>query len=93
MNIKVEFSAQMKNAIGRATEEFTLYSGATVQALVRQIASREAEPLQNFLLGDNGALGGSILLFLNDEQILWPTPVELKDGDTLTIATPIAGGI
>ena len=92
MKVKVEFSAQMKKAIGQATEEFDLGGAPTVQDLVRQIAMREGDPLKSFLLDEQSDLGSSILLFLNDEQVLWSSPAALSDGDTLTIATPIAGG-
>ena len=93
MKVKIEYSAQMKKSIGHAVEEMDLPESTTVQDLVVKIATREGEPLSSFLLDATGQLGGSILLFLNDEQVLWAGPgAALKDGDVLTIATPIAGG-
>lgn len=92
MKVTVEYSAQLRKVIGRATEELHPGRGATVQEVVADIAKREGEPLQGLLLAKEGRPSSSILLCVNDEQVFWSTPRELEDGDTITITTPIAGG-
>ncbi len=93
MKVKVEYSAQMRKTIGRASEELEIAAGDTVCDLIGSIARREGEPLQGFLLGAGGEPSPSILLFLNDVQVEWCEAPSLADGDVLTIASPIAGGI
>jgi len=93
MKVTIEYSAQMKKTIGHAQEELDVGTGKTVCDIVREIAEREGDPLKSFLLDDGDDLGHSILLFLNDEQVVWQESPALTDGDVLTIATPIAGGV
>ena len=93
MKVKVEYSAQLKETIGQASEDLDVADATTVQTLMGQIAQRAGDEISSFLFSEQGKLSGSILLFLNDEQVLWSQPAPLNDGDVLTIATPIAGGI
>lgn len=79
--------------MGQASEGLDLAEGTTVQTLMDQIADRAGSEIRSFLFGESGKLSGSVLLFLNDEQVLWSEPTELREGDRLTIATPIAGGV
>ena len=92
MKVTVEYSAQLKKTIGRATEELDLATDTTVQQAVASIAKREGQPVERLILAKEGRLSSSILLCVNDEQVFWSTPRALQEGDTIMITTPIAGG-
>lgn len=93
MKVTVEYSAQLRKTIGCAAEELEVDSGATVQQTVTRIAKREGQPVEGLLLAKEGRPSSSILLCVNDEQVFWSTPRALEEGDTITITTPIAGGV
>lgn len=92
MNIAVIYMAQLKTAAGTGSEVVRLPPSCSVQELVRQLAARHGPDLQHLLLTAEGHLQPTILLFLNDQQVQQPDRTALKDGDQLTLLSPIAGG-
>ena len=64
----------------------------TAQELVQQLAQRYGDGFRTLVLKADDQLSGSVLVFVGDEQILWSDPHWLADGDSVCIATPIAGG-
>ena len=92
MRITVEYAAQIKRAAGRASEALDLGEPSTVQDAVRQVSERHGEAMDSLLFAGAGRLHPSILLFVGDAQVRWDQPRELRDGDVLTILSPISGG-
>ena len=92
VKVKVEYSAQLKKAIGHDREEVEIAAGATAQDVLREIADREGGDVRRFLIREDGRLSPTVLLCVNDEQVLWSTPRTLAKGDLVSLTTPIAGG-
>ena len=92
MNVTVEYVAQMKDAAGVASESVALATEATVQDAVRDIAARHGDRLATLLLDEDNVLHPTALIFLDNEQVDWEDVRPLKDGDTITILAPLAGG-
>ena len=92
MNIQIEYVAQMKDAAGVANERLDLTAPATVQDAIREIARSHGGRLAELLLGADGALPPSALVFVGDEQAEWAEARELRDGERLTVLAPFAGG-
>ncbi|MBT4863689.1 MAG: MoaD/ThiS family protein [Planctomycetaceae bacterium] len=92
MQVTIEFAAQLKRAAGTAAETIDVETGCAVQELVAEVAERHGDPLSGLLLGADGALHPSILLFVSDEQVRWETPRALCDNDVVTLLSPISGG-
>jgi molybdopterin converting factor small subunit len=92
MQVTIEFAAQLKRAAGTAAETVDVETGRSVQELVAEVAGRHGDPLAGLLLGADGALHPSILLFVSDEQVRWETPRVLCDNDVVTLLSPISGG-
>lgn len=79
MRITIHYLAQIKRAIGVATETIELEADATLHSLVQELARR------------HGAVFDSALLFfVNDEHATKET--RLADNDVVTILAPMAGG-
>ena len=93
MKVRVEYSAQLKRAIGHASEELEIESGTTAQEVLRQIAKREGGDVESFLIREDGRLSPTVLLCVNDEQVLWSAARALADRDVVSLTTPIAGGL
>lgn len=92
MRVTVEYAAQIKRAAGQAAETFECDSPCTVQDVLDRVADRHGETIGGLLFEENRRVHPSILLFVGDSQVKSDEPRELKDGDVLTILSPISGG-
>lgn len=84
--------AQLRQAAGVAVEHLELDDAATVRELVQRISSRAAEPLCNMLLDGEGKPRSTILMFVEDRHVATQDDVPLRDGQTVTLMSPISGG-
>jgi len=92
MTITVQYSAQARHAVGRASEERTLTDVTSVQAVLRELADVHGEGLRRLILTAAGEPQPALLVFVNDEQVPSNSTRELRAGDTLTLLPPISGG-
>lgn len=92
MKVTVKYLAQAKRAAGCAAETLELPGGCLLCELVQRLGERHGEPLQKLLLGPGGRPHEALLLFVGEEQVRADTERELRDGDVVTILTPMAGG-
>jgi molybdopterin converting factor small subunit len=91
MKIAVRYMAQIRQAAGVGGEAVELAAACGADELVTQLA-RGREPLRRLLLDADGRLHPTILLFVNDEQVpAWERTL-LRDGDVVTVLSPVAGG-
>ena len=91
MRVTVEYTAQLRQVAGTTREQLDLDAGCTLADLVRRVAAARA-PLAPLLLDSAGDPRRSILLFVGDDQARCDTPVELRDGDSVTLLSPVSGG-
>ncbi|MBQ16874.1 MAG: hypothetical protein CMJ65_07090 [Planctomycetaceae bacterium] len=93
MNVTVEYAAQVKQVAGIGSESIELAAPCTIAELARQVAERHGGPLSNILLDGEGAPRRSILVFLGEDQVRWDDDSTLvRDGDTVTLLSPVSGG-
>lgn len=92
MKVTIEYAAQVKRAAGVSSEEIEIETSCTVDDLMAHVATRHGDSLRKLLFDSEGSLQHSILVFVGDTQARWDDRVELKDGDTVTLLSPIAGG-
>ena len=92
MQITVQYEAQIRRAAGIRSEIVDVPDGSDVGACVRSVAEAHDDPLRNLLLTSEENVQPSVLLFVNDSQVLSDDESPLSDGDTLTFMTPISGG-
>ena len=92
MSVTIEYSAQIKQALGLASERIELGPTRTVAGILEVLTRRHGESFRHFVPADGGPRRGTLLLSVNDEQVFRDTPIELRDGDILRIMSPIAGG-
>jgi len=92
ISIRVRYVAQLKQAAGVAVEEVELASPCSVRDLLLLLADRHGAPLRNLLLGEDGSPQPTILAFVHDEQVVPSDSSPLKDGDVVTLLSPMAGG-
>lgn len=85
MRVSVKYLAQARHAANRGEEALDLEGGASLGELVRLLGERHGEALGRLLRG-------SALLFVGDEQVRGEPGRALRDGDTVTVLAPMAGG-
>lgn len=92
MEVTIEYEAQLRRAAGVRSETIELAEGCDVVECVRKVVEKHPDQLSGILLKADNQIQPSLLIFLNDSQILHDTTHTLSDGDTLTLMTPISGG-
>ena len=93
MKVRVQFTGQLRTALGRAEEEVDLPEGSSVAELLKFLA-RELEGAAPHLLAGSGQLQHGLLTVINEIAVAAPQAagVKLRSGDVLTLLPPIAGG-
>ncbi|MDB5353738.1 MAG: MoaD family protein [Phycisphaerales bacterium] len=92
MKITVKYHAQARQASGTSSEQVDLHPPVTIGRLLTLLSDRHGEPLRRLLLSADGAVCPALLLFVADRQVRADSTELLKEGDTLEILPPIAGG-
>ena len=91
MKVAVRYMAQLRQAAGVATEEVELNGGEKPAALLHLLAERHGEELRRLLLTADGKPQATLLVFVGDDQAD-VAQTTLRDGDEVTLLSPIAGG-
>ncbi len=89
MRIKVEYSAQLRHAVGVAEEDWDLEDGDTLPTLLARVAERHSEALRPFLPSGEFA---HLLVAVNDEQAFAQDCRPLCARDTVSLLAPMSGG-
>lgn len=94
MNVRVEFTGQLRTAIGEAHEQIDLPEGATVAMLLLELGTCYGDAVRPHLFGASGQVQPSLLVAINGTA--FPSRqaevTVLRDGDTVVLLPPIAGG-
>ena len=91
MKLAIRYAAQLKLAAGQPGEELDLPAGLPIARILAVLAERHAG-IRSLLLTEQGSVQPTLLLFLGDEQVTADQPAPRRDGEVLTILTPMAGG-
>ena len=89
MHVTVVFTTQLKAQLGRGEQSLELNERATVRAAIEQLAGQYPAEFSQLVLQD-GSLMPSILISVNDQQVM--EDHVLEDHDTLTLLSAISGG-
>ncbi|MCH2212013.1 MAG: MoaD/ThiS family protein [Fuerstiella sp.] len=92
IQITVQYEAQAGRAAGTSTETVEVSDTCCVADCIRQVADAHGEQLRTVLLTAAGEVQPSLLVFLNDVQIIRHADSLLNQSDILTLMTPISGG-
>ncbi len=92
MEIKIRFTAQLKDVVGQGTDKITIEEKENLQSVLSRLTERYGDKFKNILFDESGTYRNSILLVLNQYQINYVDNVVLNDGDEIAIMSPISGG-
>ncbi|HYE98214.1 MAG TPA: MoaD/ThiS family protein [Planctomycetota bacterium] len=92
MNVRVVLTAQAREAAGCGETTVALGTDRTVRGLLGALADAHGGRLRSLLLKADGRPHPSVLVVVGDEHVPVDDPRALRDGDAVTVMTPIAGG-
>jgi molybdopterin converting factor small subunit len=94
MKLRVQYSAQLRTAIGRPHDEVDLPAGSSLAELLAHLAANLDEAAAGHLIAPGGGFRPSLLVVVNDAAtpVHAATTTELQPGDVVLLLPPIAGG-
>ena len=92
MQLTIRYETLLKRAAGVAVQTFEVADPCDVREVVRQLAQHACDSVRPMLVDETGQLQPSLLLFVNDQQIVGDCPHTISEGDEVTLMTPISGG-
>lgn len=94
MNVRVEFAGQLQTATGQTNDRVDLPEGATVAMLLEHLGNCCGDQARPHLFSASGHVQPSLLVAINGTAL--PSRLAgatvLRDGDTVLLLPPIAGG-
>jgi len=94
MKVRIQYTAQLRTAIGRSEEEAELPDGSTLAALLSHLATRHNHVASPHLITATGRAQSSLMIVVNDSAVAahQSDSICLRAGDVVTLLPPIAGG-
>ncbi len=92
MIVRVEYAAQLKATLGVGEESVEVSDGCSPAELFGQLAERHGERFRAMVMDENGKKLPWIMLAVGDEAVAFDSPRALRDGDLVSIMTPMSGG-
>lgn len=93
MKLRVQYTAQLRTAVGRPEDEVEMPEGSTLAELVVHLAQR-LDGVASHLVAADGRLDRNLLVVVNGQAVARSEAVEmsLRGGDVVLLLPPIAGG-
>lgn len=91
MKISMTYFAQIRRAAGAETEDLDLPANATALAAVKAAVGKHGDDFRRLVLAADGNPHANLIVLLNEVPVS-STGQTLKDGDKLSLFSPVAGG-
>lgn len=92
MRITVHYMAQLRRLAGVGQETLDVPAGLLIADLLLHLVQGHGDDYRQIVLDAAGQPHRSLLLFVGDDQVRCDSPRPLRDGDVVTLLTPMAGG-
>lgn len=92
MNIKLKFTAQIKDTVGNGTDSIDLEDGSKLQDLISNLVKKYGKGFESILFNEKGSYRHSNLIVINQTQESFEDNIELVDGMEVALMSPISGG-
>lgn len=92
MTIHLEYTAQLRRAAGTARETVSVPEAATLSAALRAAAASRKDDFRRLLFTADGRVQPVLLIFRGDEPVVTGADPLLREGETITVMSPISGG-
>ena len=92
MKVTVNYYGQLKQITNKDSESCDLSEQTDLNQMLAGLASQYGDKFKDFVFDQAGEIRVSLMISVNDNVVdKKPAPC-LKDGDEVSILTPIAGG-
>jgi molybdopterin converting factor small subunit len=92
MQITIKYLAQLKQAAGITHETIDIELPCVPSTVLQRLSERHNDHFRRLLFDQDGKLHPAILLFVGQNQVRPDTPCIFREGDIMTILSPMAGG-
>jgi molybdopterin converting factor small subunit len=92
MRISMTYFAQIRRAAGGDTETLELPAGATAADALSAAAAGHSADFRALTLAPDGAPHANLIVLVNDQPAARGRPAPLRDGDRISLFSPVAGG-
>ncbi len=92
MQVRVEFTGQLKQRLQQSQEMFDVNEGCQVKHLIEKVAQEKGDDFRSVMMNEKGELRPTLLICVNEKQISPPWEAALFEGDVVALLSPISGG-
>ena len=92
MKIKVQYTTQLKVALGIGEEEVSDQSVFTLAELFSHLATVHGTQFSDHVIDSQGQLRPAIIVCVDNSQVDLSDDIALHDGATVTLLSAISGG-
>lgn len=92
MKIRVNYTTQVKAALGLAGEDVELPDASGLPDLLRHLKTLHTEVFSRMVVDQEDRLMPSVLICVGDQQVRPDDDVSLSNGDVVTLLSAISGG-
>lgn len=94
MSVKVKYFALLREITGKREEDIEVAEGTCVDELLEKLSAKYGKRFRDYVygLGEFKRLTLTFLLNGRNIELMDGFKTKLKDGDTLSILPPVAGG-
>lgn len=92
MNIKLKFTAQIKDVLGRSNDIIEVDDNTNLQDLLDRLVAKYGKGFESILFDDDGLYRHSNLIIVNQSQVDYDENIVLTNGMEITLMSPISGG-
>ena len=93
--MKIKYFTTLRKLAGKAEEEFNIEDGATLEDILKDVASKYGEEAKNYLFQkDKNEFDPSVYFLINGKnyRTLSGLKTRLRNEDVVAIIPPIGGG-
>jgi len=92
MVVTVQYTTQLKAALGVARQQIQLGDHATLSELIKQLTEQHGAAFADLVLMPDGHLLPSIIVCIDDQQRSAGQDIPLQDGNQVMLLSAISGG-
>lgn len=92
MRILISYATQIRQLTSVSEETIELDVASTLQDALDRVCQLHGEDLHSRLFDSEGEIHGSLLVCVNDEQVISASSQPLEQGDEVLIMSAISGG-
>ncbi len=92
MNIKLRFTAQLKDVVGKGIDTVSVNENDRLHDLLKSLVEKYGVIFGNILFDESGEYRHSNLIVINNTQENYEDNIALVEGMEVTLMSPISGG-